>query len=369
MAEQQRMIVILSTPYGCIRCYQVVNCKLTDTAIKNLKHLIAKDRFLVKKIAFSYNISSSEANIKSTLLSHHVQKVTLRGSNMHSKGAYLMSIPATIQCNDKPYQVVADYLAAVLCHNIQTSLSYQKSVPASLAIEIKSNLQIQSFEIVNMNIGKEVANDLAAVLVHNTDLQELYLNDNKLESVLAVDEIAAVLSHNTELKVLELGDNNLQSAGAIKIAKALHNNENLIFINLRNNNIREDAADDIAAVLSHNTKLQAFTLGGNNLQSEGVIKIAHALHNTMTLTSFSLCNNNIGEDAADVIAAVLSRNIKLQHLHLDETKLLPASAIKIAKALQKNKNLTCCNLSNNNIREDAADQIAAYLPHNTKLYI
>ena len=188
MAEQQRMFVVGSQQNHFIGCYQLTNCILNDKTIKELKDLIAKNIHIlvVKHIAFSYNISYSEATIKSTILSHHVQKLTLHGSNMYSKGAYLMSIPATIQCNDKPYQVVADYLAAVLCHNIQTSSSYLKTVPASLAIKIINNFQktsnIKSFVFDNMNIGKEAANDIAAVLVHNTNLQKLHLNKNNLES-------------------------------------------------------------------------------------------------------------------------------------------------------------------------------------------
>ena len=70
------------------------------------------------------------------------------------------------------------------------------------------------------------------------------------------DDIAAVLSHNTKLQKLYLSDNNFRTAGAIKIAKGLQNATNLTMLNLNNNNIGEEAADDIAAVLSYNTKLQ-----------------------------------------------------------------------------------------------------------------
>ena len=388
MAEQQRMIVILSASYDCIRCFQVVNCKLTDTTIKKLKHLIANYMYLVKEIAFSYNIGYSEVNIKSTILSHYVQKVTLRGSNMHSKGAYLMSIPAIIQCNDKPYKIVADYLAAVLCHNIKTGSSYLKTLPASLAVEISNNLQktsnIPIFDSVNMNVGKEAAIDIAPVLLHNTNLQELYLNYNDLKSTgtfrilralqntdkltwlnlsnnniskHAADEIAAVLSHSTKLQLLELGNNNLQSAGVIKIAHALRNTVTLTSFGLSNNNIKEDAADDIAAVLSHNTKIEKLNLGKNKLQSAGIIKIAKALQNNKSLILFNLLDNNIREDAADEIAAVLSHSTKLQLLELGNNNLQSAGAIKIAHALRNTVTLTSFDLTNNNIREDAADDI------------
>ena len=133
----------------------------------------------------------------------------------------------------------------------------------------------------NNNIGEEAADDIAAVLSNNTKLQELYLSDNNFRAgaikiakglqnttnltILylnnniiceeAADDIAAVLFHNTKLQEFNLSDNNFR-AGAIKIAKGLQNTTNLTILYFNNNNIGEEAADDIAAVLSHNTKLQ-----------------------------------------------------------------------------------------------------------------
>ena len=250
MAKQQRMIVVYSEPPNCIRCYQLTDYKLTDRTITKLRNLLIKklDILTISHINFIYNINHSDATIKSAILSHHIQKVTFCGSNMHSKGAYLMNIPTTFQCNDNSYQIAVDYLTAALCHTIQASSSYHKAVSSSLAICVNRNLQhilsLRIFDFASCSIGKEAAID-----------------------------IAAVLSHNALLQVLQMANNNLQTAGAITVAKGLKRTVNLTQFDLSNNDINEKAADDIATVLFHNARLQVLDLANNNLQSAGVIKI------------------------------------------------------------------------------------------------
>ena len=399
MAEQQTMIVVYSEPNECIKCYQLTGCKLTDGTVTKLKNLIAEEieLFTIRQIVFSYNISYSEATMKSTMLADYIERVTFCGTSMHSKGAYLMNIPMTIQCYDNPHHIGADYLAATLCQSIQNK-SYQKAVPSSLAIDINNTLQHiprpKIFYVKSISISKEAADGIAAVLFHNTDIQKLHLGDNNLNSAGAIkiakglqntvkltvlnlsnnniseeaaDDIAAVLSRNTNLQKLYLHYNNLKSAGATKIAKGLQNTVKLTVFDLNNNNISEEAVDDIAAVLSHNINLQELYLSDNNLKSAGATKIAKGLQNTVKLTVFGLSNNNISEEAADDIAAVLSHNTNLQKLYLHYNNLKSAGATKIAKGLQNTVKLTVFDLKNSNVSEEAADDIAAVLSHNINL--
>ena len=292
LTEQQKIIIVHSEPDYRIKAYWLDNCQLNNATVKKLNRFITRKTNirLVNHIAFSYRISYNEASIKSAILSHHVQTITFCGSNMHSKGVYLMNIPSAIQHNDNPHQIVADYLAAVLCHSIQTNSSYLETIPTSFVNAVNSTLKMSNLkicDITNKNIGSTAANDIAAVLFHNTKLEKLCLRGN-----------------------------NLQSAGTIKIARALQNTVNLTSVDLSNNNITAEAADDIAAVLSRNTKLLELHLGGNNLRSAGAFKIAKALQNTVNLTLLSLSDNDISEEATDEIEAIFSRNTKIQKLHV-----------------------------------------------------
>ena len=398
VAPEQKMIVVYSEPDN-IQCFQLVDCNLNDVCIANLQTLVSQKigSERVNTIAFCYNIAYNEAAIKSTIISDHVAKATFCGTNMHSKGAYLMKLPLAIQQNcEQPHQIAADYLAAVLCHNIQSNSSYLKAIPPALAITVRNILlnlvNLKVFNAINNGISEEAADDIAAILCHNTKLQELYIGGNNLQSAgakkianslhnvsnllifsipnngigeEAADDIAAVLSHNIKLQRLQLGGNNLKLGGAMKIAKSLHNISNLTKFVISNNNISEGAADEIAAVLSY--KLQELYLGGNNLQSSGIIKIAMGLQNISNLTIFSIPNNDIGEEAADEIATLLSHNSKLQRLELGGNNLQSGGTVKIARGLQSVFNLTKFGISKNNIGQEAADDIAAVLSHNSKL--
>ena len=346
MAEQQKMVVVYSEVEK-IWCFQLSDCTLIDNAlITRLKVHVAEQTGIGLAdtiVTLNFNINYEDGCIKSSVLSHHIGRITLCGSNMHSKGVYLMKIPFTIlQEHQQPHHIAADYLAGVLCYNIQSKSSYLKAIPASVATTVENNLpglvNLRIFCAEDNIISKEISGDIAHIFSHNTKLQELYL-----------------------------GMNNLQSEGIINIIKQLQGVSYLTTFDISNNKIGKEAADDIAAVLSHNIKLRHLDLYGNNLQSEGVIKVMKGLQNVSTLHSFSIYRNDVSESAADDIAIVLSHNSKLQVLYLGENKLQSKGAVKIAKGLQKVSNLTALDISHNNISTEAADDIAALLSHNTNL--
>ena len=402
MAKQQMLVVVYSDETR-LCCCQLPDCKLDDTVVTTLNLLANYFRDIEtvnnNAISFVYNIDYNEIITKSTMLSNYVDKIILCGFHMHSKGAYLIKIPLTIKKKyQKSYHHAADYLSAVLCN--QSNASYLQAISVTSDIATESCLQMLSnmelFSVPDNNISKEGADDIAAVLSHNTKLRELYLGGNNLQtsgamkiakSLLntsnlttvninnnkigeeAADDIMAVLSNNTQLEVLELGNNFLGTVGISKIMKGLQNTSYLTSLGIGHNCIDKEAAGDVAAVLSHNNKLQELYLGRNNLQTSGIIKILRSLHNTSGLTVIDISNNNITEEAADDIAAVLSHNTKLRGLYLGGNNLQVSSAMKIAKSLLNTSNLTTVNINNNKIGEEAADDIMAVLSNNTQLEV
>ena len=400
IAKQKVMVVAYSEPDN-VKFFKLSNCKLNNIAIERLKDLISQQIGFgaIEQIDFTYRFSYDELLTQSTTLHQHIiGKVIFCGSNMHSKGAYMISTPFdTYSENSTPRYQAIDYFTAVICHNIQSKSSYLKAIPQTL--HTIDNLQnifcgIEKIMLNGYNINEEIADDLAAILLHTIKLRKLRIAGNNLQAAGAVkiakglqntsnltvldlsdnhiseeaaNDIAVILSRNTKLQELYLHENDLQLLGTINISKGLLNSSNLTLLSFRNNSISEEATNGIADVLFLNTKLQKLYLGGNNLQSSGAIKISGGLKNISNLVVLDLNDNNISEEAADDIAVVLSRNTKLQKLGLGGNHLQTEGATKIAKGLQNASNLMVIMLDHNNIGEEAADDIGAVLSHNTKL--
>ena len=455
LPKQNKLIAVYSAPTR-IRWCQWADCKLNEDMIKYIKRFTeskVKSRF---KLVFTYSIVD-HINIEnlSTLISD-IENVQLCGSYLHSKGAYLLKNFSMIDCQyNSPQELLADYLAAILCYNIKLTAPYLESIPVASATEVKNSLQtalsrsifnishnfinsriatemktilqctstLQQFHashnrllnesviriakglqnsstlsllnISNNSIGEEAADDIATVLSCNNNLRILCLDNNSFKTVgmikiakalqnvstfakfnishnrageEAADDIATVLSHNTNLKEVYLQDNGFKTVGMIKIARGLQNVSTLTALNISNNNIGEEAADDIATVLSHNTNLQTLYLKNNNFKTVGMIKIAKALQNISTFAKFDISHNGAGEEAADDIATVLSHNTNLKEVYLQDNGFKTVGMIKIARGLQNVSTLTALNISNNNIGQIAADDIATVLSHNTNLH-
>ena len=303
-----------------------------------------------------------------------------------------------INNNNITNEAADDIAAALSCNTQLQELNINKNQLDIIKIA-KGLENISTFRklyISDSNITDEAANDIAAVIYSNTQLQEfdvsrnylqstgaikiakalqnistltkLYINNNYITDE-AADDIAVVISCNPQLQQLDIGENNFQTTGTIVITKALQSSGfNLKKLCISNNNIAEAAADDIAAFINSNTQIQEFNVSKNNLQSMGAIKIAKALQNISTLTKFYINNNHIGDEAADDIAVALSCNAQLQELDISKNRFQTTGTITITKALQSNFILKkLCINNNKNFTDEAADDIAAVINSNDQL--
>ena len=152
----------------------------------------------------------------------------------------------------------------------------------------------------------------------------------------AANDIAAAISCNIELQEFDINTNKLQAAGTIKIAKALQGINTLTKININDNSITFEAAIDIAVAISKNIQMQEFDLGRNDFQEKGTVIIAKALQNISELTKLYIHDNNIthseANNFADDIAAVIMCNTQIEELDVRENDLYTMEIMKIAKA-------------------------------------
>ena len=400
VAKQNKLIAVYSSPTH-IRWFEWIrsDCQLNETALEDIKNFVQeKIENKTYQIVFSYSLI--DYHDFSTLFSE-IQSVKLCGSFMHSKGAYLLNVASTIDCQyNSPQELIADYLSAVLSQTTQSEVPYIKSIPSAHYTAVENLLRrdlsvsLNTFDISDNHIDSKIASEISIFLSFINSTQRFYADNSKLVSESAIkittnlqnittltvfsvnnnnvgeeaaDDIAKALSHNTRLQTLNLRNNSIKTTGMIKIAEALKNNLILTVLDISNNNVCEKAANDIATALSRNNKLQELYLQSNSFKTDGIIKIAKALQNISTLTVLDISNNNIDEKAAYDIAKVLSHNNKLQKLNLQHNSFKTVGMSKIAKALQNISTLTWFSISNNNVDEVAADDIAKALLHNNKL--
>ena len=159
--------------------------------------------------------------------------------------------------NNMVGEEAADDIATVLCHNTKLqgidlgNNNFKTTGMMKIAKSLQNISSLLVFSISNNIVGEAAAaDDIATVLCHNTKLQGIDLGNNNFKTTdmmkiakslqnissltvfnisnnmvgeEAADDIAAVLSHNTKLQTLDLQNNLFRTVGMIKIAKALKN--------------------------------------------------------------------------------------------------------------------------------------------------
>ncbi len=416
------------------------NCLQTSNVIKITKVLC---RILYKKNVINDNSlppAFSSGTTSKSNLEMNKNSTTMNLNNLTTLTKFAIT-------NNNITDKAADDIAAVISCNthLQELDVGSNDLQASGIIKISRGLQMISSLIKlcinHNNITDEAADDIAAAISCNTHLQELDLGSNDLQasgiikisrslqkiiSLIklyinhnnitdeAADDIAAVISCNTQLQELHLDSNDLQASGIIKISRSLQKISSLIKLYINHNNITDEAADDIADAISCNTQLQQLHLGSNDFETSGIIKISRSLQKISSLIklyvnnryttdeavdaipdiilctsnlkefdidlqtkvlqkisslkSLNINNDSINDEAANNITTIISCN-KIQTLDISNNNLKTADFKKLARVLQNISILTSLYLSNNNITDEAADDITAVISCNTHLQV
>ena len=382
--------------------------KLTSDKIEHFLNKCKNVLVNLKKLNLSGNeICNGAATALENVLSDNntLQELSLSNTNLRreeiSKLFSKLCLPYLTKLSISHNTITdeaADDIATFLskCNKLEVlDLSHNHLTSAGAIKICKTNLTCLAVFNLNFNdITAEAANDMAALLSQNLELQVIDLSNNDLQecgysnifgvlkcmSVLSTltlcnsniinkvaDELAAVLYHNTLLQELDLSYNDMSTSDVIKIFNGMKNINNLITLNISHNTITDEAAEAIEAVLSHNNKLRSLNLSYNYFISEGFIKIFSGIKNITYLQKFNISRNKITGNSAVNIAVFLSHNLKLEELDLSNNFLQTTSTITIFKGLKTISTLKKVYIHNNEITCKAADSIAAFLFQCTKL--
>ena len=293
----------------------------------------------------------------------------------------------------------ADNIAAAVSCNIhlQEFDIGKNYLKASGAMKIAKGLQkistLTKLCVNNNEITHEAKGDIVNVISCNSNLEELDISVNKLQTLCAfgiaralqsistltklyINDIqmtykaaggmAEVILCNSYLQELDIGSNALQTRGAVQILKSLKKISTLTTLYINNNEITDEAADDIAAVIFCN-EMQVLDVSDNYLVTTGITKVAKALQRVCTLTHLYISNNKITDEATDDIAAVISCNPYLEEFDIGQNFVHGRGAIKLAKSFQQVSTLKKLFMDNNKITDEASNDIAAVIHCNPHL--
>ena len=160
----------------CIICTQFTGCNLDHNMIELLKK-----RFGITKLAsveLIIPIIGETANTKLSSLPAKGLIIKFSGSNIYGKGAYVLDNASIIDKQSNPLEKALDYLTTTIYHSNQLHLNTTATSSLNQII-----INLKNFAIVDCMISDDVIGDISSALSQNTQLQQLYLGGNNLQSV------------------------------------------------------------------------------------------------------------------------------------------------------------------------------------------
>ena len=367
---------------------------------KSLQHITT-----LKILSLGSNSIPQEASEELALAiksNKQLEKLSLNDNNLHSSAIFILNCLATITTltvlvlnnNQIPHEA-GEALASVIMHNTRLEELYLDSNNLGIGtVKVARSLQhITTVKVLNLdnnNIPQEASEELALAIKSNKQLEKLSLNDNNLHSSAIVilnslatittltvlnlsnnqipheagEALASVIMHNTRLEELYLDSNNL-GIGTVKVAKYLQHITTVKVLYLDNNNIPQEASKELALAIKSNKQLEKLSLNDNNLHFSAIF-ILNCLATITTLTVLVLNNNQIPHEAGEALAYVIMHNTRLEELYLDSNNL-GIGTLKVARSLQHITTVKVLSLDNNNIPQEASEELALAIKSNKQL--
>jgi len=201
--------------------------------------------------------------------------------------------------NGNVTSTAGEFIAGILYHDVQLaeldlSGNNLKSAGCSAICRAFQGMSLTKLSLLDNNITYEAVDDIGDLLSHNIQMQELQLQFSNLTGIDCIKishalrstssllklcipnsnltsesagSIAAVLSHNTQLQELNLDRNSLECLGIMQVLEGLKNTATLLKLSIQDNHCTDDAAIHIAHVMSCNSGLLELNLLGNELKT------------------------------------------------------------------------------------------------------
>ena len=232
----------------------------------------------------------------------------------------------------------------------------------TIASVVCSNSELEYLVLSNNNLGKETL-DIATALQGLNSLKVLELGQVNMPKEVS-EELASVIECNDCLNTLKLYNNDMQSS-AIVILQALAKISSLQVLDLQCTRLNEDAGFYLSSVICNNTGLDQLYLDNNDI-GEGLSYVAKALQQLNSLQVLGLGNTNIPIKVSPDLAKAIECNNNLSILQLNDNNL-QSSAVTILQALSKISSLRILNLQSNQLNDDVGKYLSCVIINNPEL--
>ena len=224
----------------------------------------------------------------------------------------------------------------------------------ALAKSLAINEKATSITLRTNALDEKAGKAMAAALEANTEIVEVDLFENQMQSVgfAAFSELMA--SDAAAVKTLDFGRNDVLDFDALPFSAALKENTALEILRLRGNKFGDFGAGGFASMLRVNSTLQELDLSENRIRKRGALALASALAGNAHLKRFNLGGNGVGSAGGVALADAVGGNSTLEELKIDRCEIESAEAgLKLAELLQRNKSLKHLDISYNHMPEAA----------------
>ena len=238
-------------------------------SIKFLKMLGLSNNSLPKEIA-----PKLAATIKSN---HYLESLTLSSNKLQSSAIVILKSLSSI--------------TTLKVLNMDNNQIGEKGGEALVSV-IKNNNGVKELRFSNNNLQRSIIQMSQALLSVST-LESLDLSNNNLPREIG-SELAAAIQSNNSLKQLSLHSNNLQSSINV-ILQALSKLSTLELLDLHNSHLTPLAAKGLESVIKNNTELKCLYVNDNNL-GKGLIIILKSLKSISSLKEVNTESNNFMND-------------------------------------------------------------------------
>lgn len=194
---------------------------------------------------------------------------------------------------------------------------------------------------------------LAAIILHNKNIETLKLQDNDI-TMAGGEIIGAALKQNKTLKSLKIAENDLKTEGAEFI---IRNSYNLEELDLGKNYITSKIGVIIKSFLDTSQNIRKLNFEFNELFQTGAEMISLGLKGSASLISLNLRGNAIRDEGLESLAEALSENHILEELDVSLNEITQAGVLSLAEIIASS-NLRVLNLSKNLLGDEALVYLA-----------